>query len=209
MAFSKAPSQDTYQTKPFKLIWALFNKFQTVREESIAVNGFFDVVKDKATRDDDYKFIKRPGVSVYPYSVNTTNIRGMYYWEDKDKFYIAYDSSIAIVKGSTGVLETLVTPFTSTSGEVGFTEFYYEDGTTKVVIGDGVVLVTLDASNVVAGPAAGVPSPFNPAIVYLDGYLFVVKAGTSDIYNSNLSQMAYHLPASYLVIFIPQIYPST
>ena len=198
MAFSKSPSKDTYQTKPLKLIWSLFNKETITREEAVAVNGFFEIIRDKVSRDDDYKFVKRSGVSAYPYSLSSA-IRGLYYWEDQDKLFIAENTNIYIVTGSSGILVTAVTPFTTTTGEVGFTEFNYEDGTTKVVAGDGTRLVTIDSANtVVVGSSPDQPTAFQPSIIFLDGYLFLIKTGTADIYNSALNDPLTFVAGDFL-----------
>ena len=188
MAFSKAPSQSTYQTRDVKTIWALRNRDASGTKDTIALNGFYDIVADRSADDKDVHFVKRDGTVKYPYSIPSGTVRGMYYWEDEDKLYIAYSDKVAICTGSTGALVTTVTPFTSTTGDVGFTEFYYDTGETKIVVADGVKLATIDASNVlVVGADADQPSPFNPHVVFLDGYLFLHKTDTSDIYNSDLN----------------------
>lgn len=187
MAFSKAPSQSTYQTKDVKFIYSMNNRSASSAKDAFALNGFFDLIKDKTTRDDDYLFVKRDGVVDYTYLLAQTNIRGVYYWEDEDKLYVAYDDKVAIITGSTGVLGTTVTPFATTTGDVGFTEFYYDDGSTKVVAGDGVKLITLDSSDTVATSVSADLPAFESHIVFLDGYIFLIKKDTSDIYNSNLN----------------------
>lgn len=188
MAFSKAPSESTRQTKDVKLLWSLDNRESSTNKDSIAKNGFFDLIKSPATKDDTYTFHKREGIQSYLGAIASTNIRGTHYWEDQDKLYVAYDSSVAIFTGSTGVLQTTITPFTTTSGDVVFTDFYYDDGSTKIVVGDGIRLWTFDSTNTaVQTTAPDFPTPFKPSILFLDGYLFLVKEGTSDIYNSNLN----------------------
>jgi uncharacterized protein YmfQ (DUF2313 family) len=81
-----------------------------------------------------------------------------------------------------------VTPFLTTTGDVGFTEFYYDTGSTKLVVSDGSRLITIDSANtVVTGSDVDMPTPHSPHILFLDGYLFMMKLGTADIYNSNLN----------------------
>jgi hypothetical protein len=111
----------------------------------------------------------------------------MHYWRDQDKLFVAYNSSIAVITASTGALITTLTPFGTTNGTVGFSEFQYADGTVKLVAADGVTIITIDTTNtVVAGTSPDQPAAFEPNIIYLDGYVFLVKSGTADIYNSNL-----------------------
>lgn len=188
MAFTKAPSQSTYQNKDVKLIWAMSNRDSSTTKDPLLQNGFYDVLRDKAAKDEDYYVIKRDGCVAYPRESPTTNIRGLYYWEDEDKLYISYDNKLDIITASNGTLEATHIPFVSTTGEVGFTEFYYEDGTTKVIVGDGTLLVSFDSSNTPTICTDPDLPPFLPSsIVFLDGYLFLVKAGTADIYNSDLN----------------------
>jgi len=194
MAFSKAPSQSTYQTKEVKAAWALRNRDASGTKDTIALNGFFDLVSDRAAGDKDIHFVKRDGTSVVEYTLPSGPARGAYYWEDEDKLFVSYSNDIAVITGSTGVLVTTLTDvFTSTSGDVGFCEFLYDTGSTKIVVADGTRLITIDDANtVVTGSSVDQPSPFNPHVVFLDGYLFMVKTGTSDIYNSNLNDpLAY------------------
>jgi len=199
MAFTKAPSQSTYQTKDVKLIWSLDNREATLTKDFISLNGFYELTKSPATKDDTYSFVKREGITPYMYTLADSNIRGTYYWEDQDKLFIAYDDKIAIVVGSTGVLSTTVTPFTTTTGDVGFTEFYYDDGSSKVVAGDGAKLITIDSANTVVTSAdADLPTPFEPHILFLDGYLFMIKDGTSDIYNSELNNPLSWVPGDFI-----------
>ena len=199
MAFNKAPSISTHQTKDIKLVWALDNREASKTKDSIAKNGVFDLTKQPATKDDSYTFIKREGVSPYMADLPEDNIRGMYYWEDSDKLYVAYEDKIAIYAGTTGVLSTTLTPFTSTTGDVGFTEFYFEDGSTNVVVSDGVVLAKIDnADTLTASADADLPSPHNPHILFLDGYLFIIKSDTSDIYNSTLNDPLAWVPGDFL-----------
>jgi hypothetical protein len=193
VAFNKAPTQSTYQTKDVKLLMALDNRDQAGTKDVIALNGFYDLIKDKTTNDNSYMFVKRDGTVEYPYEIPTANIRGMHYWEDQDKLYVAYNDRIAIITASTGVLVTTVVTFVSTTGEVGFTEFYYDTGSVKLVACDGLVLITIDSSNVVVtGSDPDMPTPMRPHPVFIDGYLFLIKSGTSDIYNSDLNDpLAY------------------
>jgi len=177
----------------------LDNREATLTKDFISLNGFFELTKSPATKDDTYSFVKREGITPYMYELLESDIRGTHYWEDQDKLFIAYEDKIDIVIGSTGVFSATVTPFTTTTGPVGFTEFYYDDGTTKVVAGDGEDLVTIDSSNtMVVGSDADMPTPFEPHIMFLDGYLFMIKAGTSDIYNSLLNDPLSWVPGDFL-----------
>jgi len=199
MAFSKAPSQSTYQTKSLKLLWSLYNRGVAGAATALATNGYFDIIKDRVTKDEDYHYVKRDGVVQYGTGPSSTDIRGVYFWEDQDKLYVCYGTNVDILQGSTGTFISTQIPWTTTTGDVGFTEFYYDDGTTKVVASDGVNLCTFDAANVaILNTDPDLPTPHRPHIVFLDGYLFLVKAGTSDIYNSELNDPLSWVPGDFL-----------
>ena len=194
MAFSKAPSQSTYQTKEIKSAWVLRNRDASGTKDTIALNGFYDLVTNKATGDKDIHFVKRDGCSAFEYTLPSGPARGAFYWEEQDKLFVSYGDDIAVITGSTGVLvTTLSNVFLSTTGEVGFCEFLYDTGSTKIVVTDGTRIVTIDSANVVVtGASVDQPAAFNPHVVFLDGYLFLAKTNTAEIYNSNLNDpLAY------------------
>lgn len=193
MAFTQAPSQSTYQVKLMELLYSANTRNQAGNKDAVALNGFFDILINKASETREAVFVKRDGTTKYAYTCPSTNIRGFFYWEDKDKLFIAYDDKIDIVTASTGATVTTVTPFVTTTGDVGFTEFYFDTGSTSVVASDGSRLITINDSNTVTtGSDPDMPTPHSPHTVFLDGYLFMIKAGTSDIYNSNLNDpLAY------------------
>lgn len=186
MAFSKAPSQSTYQTKEVKLLWSQDTRETSTSTDFITRNAIFELTKDGATKDNTYTMIKRDGILKHPSASSSTNIRGMYYWEDQDKLLVADGAVVKAYKGSTGVFQADVYTFPSTTGVVGFSEFNYDDGSTKVIVGDGTKLISVDSTNTaVASTSVDLP-PFQPDFLVLDGYLFLIKTGTQDIYNSNL-----------------------
>lgn len=199
MAFSQTPRESTYQLEKVKLIMSNDNRDAAGNTDSIALNGFYDVVNAEVAAQRDYNFVKRDGSGAYPYTIPSTNIRGIFYWQAQDKLLVAYQSSIAICVASTGVLQTTLTPFSSTSGEVDFIEYQYPSGETRIVFTDGTVLGTVNSSNVqVLNSDPDFPSPVLPSLVYLDGYLFVVKQGTSDIYNSALDDPLSWTPSNFI-----------
>jgi len=199
MAFSKAPSVSTRQTKEVKLLWSLDNRETSVNTDTIAKNGFFDLIKSAATKDDLYIFNKREGVVRYTEGISSTSLRGLHFWEDEDKLLVVAAGTLFIFTASTGVLQTSSGVFFTSSGDVSFTEFYYDDGSTKVVLTDGDRLMTIDSANtVVVSADPDLPTPFKPSLLFLDGYLFLIKDGTSDIYNSNLNDPLAFTPGDFI-----------
>lgn len=187
MAFNKAPSQSTYQTRDIKLISAINTRDTSFAKDVIPLNGFFDILKSKSTEDNEYQYVKRDGSVRYPFVPTGSEIRGIYFWEEKNRFYVAHDDKLSVCYAATGELITTITAFVTVSGDVGFTEFQYGNGTVKVVVSDGSKLFTIDDAQVTeTSTSPDLPALFNPHVVYLDGYIFLIKKGTADIYNSNL-----------------------
>ncbi|MGL4630834.1 MAG: hypothetical protein ACRCVT_06475 [Leadbetterella sp.] len=123
----------------------------------------------------------------------------MYFWEAQNRLFIAAENFIIVYNGSTGAqLNTYPGMFSTLTGQVGFTEFLYDDGTSKVVVTDGTTLHTIDVSGVlVQATSPDLPSHL-PQIVFLDGFLFLIKRDTADIYNSNLNDPLLYTAGDFL-----------
>lgn len=188
MAFTKQPATSTYTTKIVEFEEQFDNRTGNVTKDIDLLNVFFEKNKDK-----EVHCYKRAGLTAY-LTLPSTNVRGSYYWEDASRILVATDNDVTIYNSDNGtVVFTLSNIFGTTSGEVGFSEFLYDTNITRVVITDGTTLGTVDSGGVwTAGADPDMPVPHLPQPVFLDGYLFLVKANTADIYNSNLNDpLAY------------------
>lgn len=198
MAFSKNPAVSTYQTKNVPLI-AEFNPRGAVpTTDQLLVNCYTELLTNKVLQENKATIRKRNGSSLLV-TFPGTNIRGWHFWEDRSKLYVAVDRNVYIYAMPAGTLEITVTdiypPPTDTTGEVGFTEFLYDDGTVKLVTSDGTTITTIDSSdNLVTGSDLDMPVHL-PQIVYLDGYLFMVRADSADLVNSDLNDPLSYDPA--------------
>lgn len=187
MARTSTPTQSTYQTKKIRLVRELNTRGTTTTRDGDYINVFPEQTRNRNTKEDEIILVKRDGCASFVASVGGASIRGMHFWEDQARLYIAATNKIYIYNSSGG-LQTTLTPFTTTIGEVGFTEYLYDNGTSKLVVTDGTVLGTLDSANVfVASVSVDLPTPHLPYPVFLDGYLFIAKAVSADLYNSNLN----------------------
>ena len=200
MPFSKNPTLSTYSTKQIKLLQQWEARDKSNSKDIDIVNCIYEIVDNKKIGDKDYTLISRDGTTIYPYTVPSSNIRGTYYWRDIDRVYIAYDTSVAVVVGSTGVLVTTVSPgFAAGTTDVGFTEFNYDSGLVKLVVSDGTILGTIDVANAfVATVSPNIPIPHDPHVVFLDGYVFLLKTTTADIYNSNLNNPLLYTTGNFI-----------
>lgn len=188
MAFSQTPSKSTYDTRMVGFPAEFNNRTGNVAKDVDILNSFFEADKGEAPQ-----WFKRAGLTTYINVVNS-NVRGVYYWEDANRILVATDNDVTIYTSDTATfVATLPNIFSTTSGNVGFTEFLYDTNVVKVVITDGTTLGTVDLANVwTASTDPDLPVPHLPEPLFLDGYLFLVKSGTADIYNSNLNDpLAY------------------
>jgi len=193
MAFDKTPATSTYQTKQIPLLSEINSRAASVDTDVDYLNCYPELIKNKTTQEQKMSIRKRKGCSAVVTMPNTVT-RGCYYWEDQSKLYVAQSDDVLVYNMPAGTLATtLNTVFpTTTTGDVGFTEFLYETGEIKLVVTDGTTLSTIDSANTVVASAdpdlpAHVPQP-----VFLDGYLFIVKTNTADLYNSDLNDpLAY------------------
>lgn len=163
------------------------------------VNCLFELVKDKASHDQRDFILKRCGTADFIASQTSNEVRGMFYWEDQYKLFYAAAGNIYIWDFNTATLITLAAVFTTTSGKVGFTEYLYDTNQVVVMATDGTKLVRIDSSNVLTTCVdADLPTPHLPYPVFLDGYLLLVKSGTSDIYNSDLNDPMAWTPGNFI-----------
>lgn len=190
MAFSKAPSQSTYQTKVIKLMKEVDTRNSTPNlNDEDYVNVYFESVKNRLTGENEQYIIKRAGTTAYSTPGIYTNIRGMYFWEDQQRVYVALGRDLLYYDLVTNTLGATYTNFfAGSTGDVGFTEFLYDTNVVTLVILDGTTLNEItSAGGITPCVDADFPTPHEPTPIFLDGYIFVLKSGTADVYNSDLN----------------------
>ena len=195
MAFTKTPASQTYDTKRMSL---LFNPLQRsgslLNKDAKLVNVMVELFQSP---DQEYNkaFVKsRPGLSAV-YTTTAGRARGIYYWVVSDTGYAISVSGNKVYSNGT-LLQTL----TTSTGDVGFTEFVDSTGAVKLVMLDGTKGYVF-TSPTVAGTEitdTDFPTPHVPMPVFLDGYLFVAKANTQDIYNSDLDAPAVWTAGNFI-----------
>ena len=191
MAFNRAPTVDTYSASRVSLFREIaLRDGGTSGKDEDYLNVFIELVKQTKAGDQRRFIVKRAGTRETIASQTAANIRGMHYWTDENKLVYASGRNVHIYNFNTSTNTTLSNVFVSSTGAVGFTEFLYDDGTTKMVASDGtaqVGIITIDSSNAVTTSSDLDIPTHDPNIVYLDGYLFLVKDNSSIIYNSVLN----------------------
>ena len=195
MAYSKTPAISTYDTKRQSILYNPLQRSGSIlNKDAKLVNMMVEIVPsvdDKLTK----AMVKtRPGL-IQQYSHTAGEGRGIYYWTVSGVSYAIYVIGNTVY--SNGVsLQTL----TTSTGPVGFTEHVSSTGTVKLVLVDGTKGYVF-TSPTVAGTLitdADFPTPHIPMPVFLDGYLFLAKSGTQDIYNSDLDDPALWTAGSYI-----------
>ena len=193
MAYTKAPTTDTYSSERIKLYREMSSRdgSESGKDEDY-INVFIETVRKSKINDDRKFIVKRAGTTIVKSSVASSEIRGMFYWADQYKLYYCVGKDIIIYDANAGTSVTLSNVFTTTTGHVGFCEFLYSNGTVKIVVTDGTGttagvsgLNTIDSANTVVNCSdADLPAHL-PYPIFLDGYLFIAKSNSADIYNSD------------------------
>ena len=199
MAYTKSPEISTYSTVSFPFAKELGSRGSNTSKDDDFVNLYYDVTVNKLTGEQSVYLTKRDGSTQYIAATGSGEIRGMYHWENQSKLYVAIEDDIYIYSTTTGSLSTtLSAAFMTSSGKVGFTEFLYDTGITKVVATDGTTLITIDSGDVKATSVSANLPAHDPNPVYIDGYLLVLKNSTADFYNSDLNNPLLWTPGNFL-----------
>jgi len=202
MAYTKNPMVATYDTSRVSLVGSPLQRTGNPNKDYRLVNMFVELY-DSPTQETKKAFIKsRPGLST-TYTVNSGTARGIFYWIVAGVGY-----TFTVVADKVYVNGVLLQTLTTTTGQVGFTLFVQGSGTVSLILLDGVKGYIF-SSPLSAGTeivSADFPTPHVPFPIFMDAYLFVAKAGTQDIYNSNVDDPALWTAGDYISA---EMYPDT
>lgn len=199
MAFSKTPDFSTYQTKMVNLLKQENHRADVATQDEDYLNCFIELVNNQKLEDSRKHIIKRAGTSEYIAAVTGSTVRGMHYNEDFRKLYYAVGRNIYVYNVSTGAATTTLTNFfASSTGDVGFCDYLYDNGTQVIIATDGTELGQITSAEVITMNADADMPAHIPLPVFLDGYLFIVKSGTADIYNSDLNNPLSWTPGDFI-----------
>jgi len=200
MPFSNSPQYSTYKTERVPLVKDVFLR-STNSYDALYENCTVEILKNKDTKQMDMAVVKRQGTTTsISASLITASFRGMYFWQKKNTLIYVIGNTFYFWDVSTNIsTATSSAALTTTTGDVGFEEFLYSDGHVTVVWSDGTKLGEISDTFVVTTSAdADLPSPHFPHPVFLDGYIFIVKTGTQDIYNSDNDAPLAWTPSNYI-----------
>lgn len=147
----------------------------SITKDQIFINFFAE--ESKGQGGNKFYLEQRAGL-VYQLGSVAGEGRGIYYWNGST-FYVVGNT---LYRNSTA-LQVLST----STGAIGFQEFANNTNQNFLVVLDGISGWVINTSNVVTKITdTDFPTPHVVHAGYIDGYLVVAKAGTADLYNSNL-----------------------
>jgi hypothetical protein len=188
MAYSNNPALSTYKTQRLTFVGSPQQRDGTTDKDQRFINLFPELIKSPITDGKKYYLKKRPGLQ-YDSFVAVGEGRGLYYYQG-----IQY----AVIAGTLYANGAAKASLGTTTGPVGFTEY---NGTSDyLILLDGVKGWTINklTGAVLQITSANFPTPHLVTPVSLDGYLAVAKAGTADIYNSNVNDPFTWNPANFI-----------
>jgi hypothetical protein len=191
---TKAAQTYDYDTLRIPLVGNHHNREASVTKDQIFYNVVVDIIKTPLSNT--YTETQRPFINKRGgFTANTTVFasggtgRGMYYWSRSGKTY-----SVVATKVYSNTTE--IATLTTSSGSV---YFYEATGTTDyLMVSDGTKLYTITTTDTWAEVTDGDLPAGNTTPVSLDGYVFVIKAGTDEIYNSDVDAPTAWTASSFI-----------
>ena len=166
-----------YHTQRFSFIGSPQQRDWTYTKDQRFLNMYPELIKSPISDGKKYYLKKRPGTQLYRTS-GSTNGQGLYYWNGS--YFYVLDG--ALYKDG-AFRQTL----SSNTNIIGFCE-YRDDTRDLLFVADGLAgwILSNNGDTVTKVTDSNFPSPHIPAPVFLDGYIFLAKAGTQTFYNSKL-----------------------
>lgn len=212
MAFTKTPTIDTYSSQTIQLVndLHLLPSGGSTALDSSTLSGMMNVLPFKDSAGKLYGET-RPTLNVNGVTNgNSTVCRGYHLWEkgvnDAFEVLVTYDGTSSKIWGrrvNTGSFAVLLNMTVSDYTVCRFAEFIDATNNKKLCLSDGIDLyvITVTAGavfTVTRCTDVDMPTPHVPFPVFLDGYLFLAKADTGDLYNSNLNDPLAWTAGSYI-----------
>lgn len=204
MAFTNAPSTDTYSSHRLPLCQEPFNlydnTYQLMWNAIPHKNGKESYTKSRYGVDS--------GTAVGAVNGAGVTCRGVYVWEKSvgtSYYYVVVGTSVYTATALTGPYTAVTTLLTNATTPVRFTEYINDSNVKSLILVDGVEGYIF-TSNAAGTKITDVdfPSPHVPFPVFLDGYLFLAKANTGDIYNCDLNSPSSWTAGSFIS---SEVYP--
>lgn len=214
MSYSKTPAIATYETKRVNFFQngnpraPGYPTLDLKDKDFRLLNMMVETVPNNVGQSPEVKLKSRPMfVNTYPMSGIKTP-RGIYTYKNSpvysggqaETIYRVTDNKLYNSKSLFPVVATLAT----STGEVGWAEFLSSTGQRSLILVDGIdgyVILTDPVGETISVTKItdpDFPTPHVPDPVVIDGYLFLAKAYTNDIYNSNLDHPELWTAGDYI-----------
>jgi len=203
MPYSNSPSLSTYETKRVSFISNPQQRSGRYPERDARLVNMMVEEIDSPVGSQKQFFVKsRPGLAP-SHLVNSGTARGIFYWDFHGVPY-----TITVVDAQIYYNGTFLANITTTTGPVGFTLFVASTGVVTLVMVDGTKGYEFSDPTVppttITSP--DFPTPHLPFPIFMDGYLFLAKPDSQDIYNSNLDDATLWTAGDYISA---EMYPDT
>lgn len=199
MPFTNSPIVDTYSAKEIQVSTDILLRPSSIAQGNALITqdaGMVNLLPIKEGSDE--VAITRPCIVNYnpAHMPPTGNLRGFYVWDTGPSAgsdmhtFVVVDNILYYDNGSGGWLARFT--FTNSfDNPVRFAEFIDGTNTKKLICVDGTQGVVIDTSNTATEITdTDFPTPHVPFPVFMDGYIFLAKANTGDIYNCDLNNPA-------------------
>lgn len=215
MAYTNSPETSTYKTLPIAVDGrVLFRSGDTSNQRDLQiVNMYYDTVfQDSQNKSAIKRLKKRPGLAATTYNLTKSSssdvLRGYYYDTDQNAFYWSVNNKVYAVLPDVGTTVRTVTTLNTSSGLVGFCSYLKSDNTRYVVFSDGTDLWLDDfaVTTCTRVTDADLPTPHQPCPIYINGYIFLIKTDTGDIYNSAVDDPFSWVPGDFITAEISSDY---
>lgn len=166
---SNAKSKNDLVPVRIPMIGSSYSRGTAASKDQRFVNGYFDFVDNPISGAKKSFFVKRPGLSLHqvPPGGASGEGRGIKRWNG-DLYTVI---GTKIYKNTTDLGVTL----TTSTGLVGMEFTRPSAGTPYLCVNDGVKLYAINAAGTVTTVTTNFPTPNTTDLVYMDGYLFVMK----------------------------------
>lgn len=205
MAYTNAPTTSTY--KPVRIKFDGITNYRagdiSGQRDINTLNFYYERVSQE-NQEREVALRKRPGLATTSYSLTKSSsadvVRGYFYDVDQNAFYWAVNNKVYSATPDVGTSIRTVCTLNTSSGYVGFCSYLKSTNARYVIFSDGTDLwidnyVAVSCSRVLD---ADMPTPHVPCPIYLDGYVFLIKASTGDIYNSDVDDPTAWTPGDFI-----------
>lgn len=195
MPFSKTPIQSSFQTKPIPLLYEWETRDVSNNCDNDSVNTINELVANNG--DPYFNVAKRDGLiplglpitgtvlGVFAPSVGAPSFTQLVIVTSTNTYQCTSFNGVWSISFTAPLALNPLIPY------IGFTEFLFQNGTTRLYFSTGLALYEVQYGGPTVTLIAGVPTPpggqsMNPYPVFLDGYLFLCDTA-GNIYNCALN----------------------